>query len=407
MSRSKKRKKRRLNYPRIFLAIFILVLIIFGITNLFSKKDTTQTADTSNQETVPVVEEKPNITIQLSAIGDVMCHSQNFKDAYNSKTKKYDFSHVFTEIKEHLSSSDITIGNLETTFAGADRGYSGYPTFNTPSALGDALKDIGVDVLSTANNHSIDKGYSGIVSTLDALDKIGIEHMGTYRSEEDQDKILIKDVNGIKFAFLSYTYGTNGIPVPKGKSYCINLIDKDLIKEHIKKAKDENVDVICVNMHWGDEYKLKQNSTQEDLADFLFENGVDIILGSHPHVLEPMEKRTIELEDGTTKDGFVIYSLGNFVSGQVIENTKNTIILDLKITKNGETGAITIDSVDYTPLYMYDKGAGKSQRYKLLDIKSAMKAYENKEKGSISSATYKTIKSELSKINKIMKMEEK
>ena len=150
--------------------------------------------------------------------------------------------------------------------------------------------------------------------------------MGTYQSAEEQEQILIKDVNGIKIAFLSYTYGTNGIPVPKGKEYCVNLIDKTLISKQIKQAKEQEVDLICVSMHWGDEYKLKQNSTQEQLADFLFKEGADIILGSHPHVLEPMEKRTITLEDGTTKDGFVIYSLGNFISGQVIANTKNTII---------------------------------------------------------------------------------
>src|SRR5699024_8248046 len=120
----------------------------------------------------------------------------------------------------------------------------------------------------------------------------------------------IKDVNGIKIAFLAYTYGTNGIPVPKDKPYCINLIDKELILKHLELAKEQNPDLICVNMHWGLEYKTKQNSEQEELADFLFTNGVDIILGSHPHVLQPMEKNTITLEDGTTKDCFVIYSLG-------------------------------------------------------------------------------------------------
>lgn len=380
----------------------ILMMLMFSVFMVFYHlpKEAEVVSSTATQNNT-VVEEKKSITIHLAAIGDAMCHSQNFKDAYQTSTKNYDFSHVFTNIRQKVESADIAIGNLETTFAGAEKGYSGFPTFNTPDALGYALKDMGVDVLSTANNHSLDKGYSGIVRTLDVLDEAGISHMGTYRSLEEQNKILIKDVNGIKFAFLSFTYGTNGIPVPKGKEYCINLIDETLMKRQIDQAKEEQVDVICVSMHWGDEYKIKQNKTQENLADFLFENGVDIILGSHPHVLEPMEKRTITLADGTTKDGFVIYSLGNFISAQKQENTRNTIILDLQITKNPE-GKISIDKVEYTPLYVYDKGAGKPQRYKILDIRQTIANYENGTDTSIGATTYKTLKAELAKIESIM-----
>lgn len=398
MNQPKRSKKRKPNYFRITCVFFVFLLLLFAVGH---KIGDDKSITDSHSSTSSTVEEKQDITIHLSAIGDAMCHSQNFKDAYDEASKTYDFSHVFTDIKEHLNTADFAIGNLETTFAGEERGYSGYPTFNTPSAFGVALKDIGIDVLTTANNHSIDKGYSGIVSTLDALDEIGIAHTGTARSEEEQNKVLVQDIHGIKFAFLTFTYGTNGISIPKGKEYCVNLIDKELIKKQIEQAKAENVDVICVSMHWGDEYKLKQNATQEELADFLFENGVDIILGSHPHVLEPMEKRTITLEDGTTKDGFVIYSLGNFVSGQVKENTKNTIILDMQITKNKE-GKISIDKVDYTPLYMYDKGAGKSKRYKLLDIRKTLSNYENGTDTSIGSSMYQTLKTELTKIENIM-----
>lgn len=201
---------------------------------------------------------------------------------------------------------------METTFAGEDRGYSGYPTFNSPVALGYAIKNIGIDVLSTANNHSMDKGSSGVISTLDALDEIGISHTGTYRNEEEQDTILVKEVNGIKIAFLSFTYGTNGISIPEGKEYLVNLIDENLMLEQINLAKEENVDIICASMHWGIEYAQKQNSEQERLANFLFENGVDIIIGNHAHVVEPMEKRNITLADGTKKEVFVVYALRKF-----------------------------------------------------------------------------------------------
>ena len=330
-----------------------------------------------------------------------MCHLTNIKNAYDASKKDYDFSNVFKNVRNYLEDADITIGNLETTFAGSSRGYTGYPTFNAPEVLGQNLKDMGVDVLTTANNHCMDKGNSGLVSTLDYLDKYEISHTGTARSEEEQDSILIKDVNGIKIAFLSYTYGTNGITIPSDKPFSVNLIDKELIKKHIASAKEQNVDVICVSMHWGLEYKLKPNSTQTELADFLFENGVDIILGSHPHVLEPMEKRTMTLEDGTTKDGFVIYSLGNFVSGQIYANTKSTVILDIQITKNSD-GKISIDNVKYTPVYLYDKGAGAKTRtrYTLINLEKSISDYENGNDSSISKSLYNTFKDELENIKK-------
>lgn len=399
-SNLRKRQARKLNYKKVavFLIIvfLLLYLLISGIVKLF-KND-------KNEPTSAPIEIQKDVTINMAVIGDIMCHTTNFYDAYNKETDTYDFSKVFVDIKDYIQSADISIGNLETTFAGEDIGYTGYPTFNTPEELAQNLTDLGLDVVSTANNHSLDKRYNGLVSTLDELDRVGLSHTGTYRSKEEQDTILTKDVNGIKFAFLSFTYGTNGIPVPKGKEFCVNLIDEELILDQISKAKALNPDIICVNMHWGDEYKLKQNSTQEKLADLLFKNGVDIILGSHPHVLEPMEKRTITLEDGTTKDGFVIYSLGNFMSGQVIENTRDSIILNLQITKHSDN-KITIDSYDYIPTYMLDKGNGSSDRYRILDIDKCILDYENGDT-SISENLYNTLKKSKGKIDKILKINE-
>ncbi len=155
-------------------------------------------------------------------------------------------------------------------------------------------------------------------------------------------------------------------------------------------------------MHWGIEYAQKQNNEQEKLANLLFENGVDIIIGNHAHVIEPMEKRTITLEDGTEKEVFVVYALGNFVSGQVKEHTKSTAILDMQITKNGETGKITIDSVDYTPVYCYDKGAGVKNRYELIDIRSAISEYDSGDKSKVNTSLYNTIKKELADIEKVL-----
>ena len=333
-----------------------------------------------------------------------MCHSTNYESVYNAETDTYDFSPCFVNVSKYISKADISLGNLETTFAGEDnRGYSGYPEFNTPSALGQALKDMGLDIVSTANNHSLDRRFSGVENTLNELDSLGIAHTGTSRTEEEQNTVLVRDVNGIKIAFLSFTYGTNGIPVSSGKDFSVNIINDNLILQQIALAKEQNVDMICVSMHWGDEYSQKINAEQKRLTNLLFENGVDLIIGNHAHVVEPMEKRTVTLADGTEKDCFVAYALGNFISGQVDTHTKSTIILDMKITKNGETGKISIDSVDYIPVYCYDRGRSAENRYELLDIRDSIAEYESGNTEKINENVYSTLKSELNNIESVVR----
>ena len=364
------------------------------VDNAFTKEDKKDVKE--NDEPIIVeLEEKEDIKVSMSVIGDIMCHNSQYNDAY--KNGEYDFSYVFDDIKEHIEIADLAIGNLETTFAGKDRGYASYPTFNTPEILAQDLKELGIDVVSTANNHSLDTGYKGIESTIDYLDEAGILHTGTYKSVEDQENIVIKDVNGLKFAFLAYTYGTNGIPVPSGREYCINLIDKELIKRHLDLAKNLKPDVICVNMHWGIEYQNSPNAEQEELANFLFENGVDIILGSHPHVLQKMESKEILLSNGELKNGFVIYSLGNFMSGQTKANTRNSIILKLDIIKEGSTGNLRFENIDYIPIYTYTYPNFKN--YKVLDIRKAIQNYEDGTNTLISRNTYDLLNKELEHVN--------
>ena len=408
---SKHESNFKISYHKLFnrlmtIAAIALLLILFYKYGYRPASDliTNDLADNTNEITntiQPEPEKEPDITISLSVVGDIMCHNTQYYDAYDSSTKTYDFSYVFDDVADKLRNADLTIGNIETTFAGADRGYSSYPTFNTPDALAVNLRALGFDVLSTSNNHSLDKGYSGLTRTIEILDQNEISHMGTYSSEEASKEILIKDVKGIKMAFLAYTYGTNGIPVPKGKEYCINLIDKDKIKSDIQKAKDLGAELIAVNMHWGEEYRLKPTKEQKSLADFLFENGVDLILGSHAHVLEPMEKRTITLEDGTTKDGFVIYSLGNFVSGQTKDYTFISIILKLEITKHSEEGKFTIDKIEYTPTYVDRKNTTSNKKFKIWDIKKSIAAYESGEL-KITKALYNDLVKSLERADKIL-----
>lgn len=390
----------------VFITIALLTFVfLFAIEHIFTEELPAEgTVNLENTETEPpvVVVKKEDQHISMSAIGDIMCHNSQYKDAYNSGAETYDFSYVFEDIKNYVSEADIAVGNLETTFAGKEKGYSNYPRFNTPEQLAYNLKDFGIDVLSTANNHCMDTNYSGLVSTLNYLDDAGISHVGTNTSWYEQNKILIKDVNSIKIAFLAFTYGTNGIPVPTDKSFAVNLIDDDFILKQISLAKEQNPDLICVSIHWGNEYHTTQSAEQERLANLLFTNGVDVILGSHPHMLQPMEKRTITLEDGSTKDCFVIYSLGNFMSGQTKANTRNSIILNINFTKNGETEKTTIDSVSYVPIYMYKASSGTTQRYKVLDIEKTLANYDNGTDTSIGKSMYSTLQTELTKIKNTM-----
>lgn len=418
---NKKKIKNTINYKKtnkilistisiLFIALaFVAIFYYFKNRNDYqnlvsSYKQEIENEEKANEEnkTNNNSEETPtDTTFTLTAIGDIMCHNTQYLDAYNDETGEYDFSYVFDDISLYTKTADICVGNLETTFAGEDVGYSSYPTFNTPDSLAYELKDIGVDVLSTAGNHALDKGFNGLSRTIDVLNNADISHLGTYKSKEEQDKTLIKYVKGIKIAFVNFTYGTNGIPIPSDKPYCVNLIDENLMKEQIDRAKEEEPDIIIACMHWGTEYKTTPSSTQEQLADFLFKNGVDIILGTHPHVLEPMEKRTVTLDDGSTKDGFVIYSLGNFIADQNAEYTRDSIILNIDITKHTD-GKITIDNYEYVPIYMYKDTSKKKQKMKLLDINKNIYNYENYLDDTISESLYNTLKSELSKIQKIL-----
>ena len=425
-SRNRRRNKANLHTDinltktrNILIIIICILLIIFtgviAFNYLKNKNDYKNLVETSKQEIETEKQEEQDssnnvqenqkeetdTTFTLTAIGDVMCHNTQYMDAYDSDTGTYDFSYVFDNISSYTKAADICIGNLETSFAGEDRGYSNYPTFNSPDSLADSLKSIGVDILSTAGNHALDMGFSGLSRTIDVLDKADISHLGTYKTQEDQDKVLIKYVKGVKIAFIDYTYGTNGISVPSDKKFCINLIDKDLIKKHIETAKNQNADMIVACMHWGTEYQTKQNSEQEELADFLFQNGVNVIIGNHPHVIQPMEKRTVTLEDGSTRDGFVVYALGNFICDQNAVNTRDSIILNLKITKHTD-GSITIDNYDYVPIYMYKDTSVSKHKMKILDINKTIYNYENNLDDSITEKIYNLMKTELGRITKIL-----
>lgn len=412
---------------KILYVLIILCIIIFICSAINLKKSTilpknhtseldnnnsdisdgnTNDSLTANENTNNKSEEKKedvpkSTTINMTFTGDILCHNTIYYDAYDKASKTYDFSHMFDDIKYHIQTADIAVGNLEGTFAGSEVGYSSYPTFNTPEALAYNLKKVGFDVLSTANNHCYDKGYKGLESTINYLDDADIAHMGTYKSEEEQNTILVKNVKGINIAFLNFTYGTNGIPIPSDKTYSVNLINNETILKQLSLAKEQNPDLICVCIHWGTEYQTSPNAEQKEIADLLFNNGADIIIGNHPHVLQPMEKREIKLDDGTTKDGFVVYALGNLLADQNKKYTRSSAILNLNITKNAD-GKISINQATYTPVYTYKNTNVSTHKFKIVDLENAIASYEANYDTSIGKTVYNTFKTELENIKKII-----
>ena len=393
----KKSSKNRKKLLIMLLAILVIIalIIIFSNNKNIEQNNTNEISKSSTNQEEP----KKDVSFTLTALGDVLCHNTQYWDAHDKTTDTYDFSYVFENVKKYTNASDLTIANLETSFA--DAPYSNYPTFNSPASLATALKDIGIDMITTAGNHCLDKGFKGLSETIDVLDKNGIEHLGTYQTQEKQNELFVKDINGAKVAFIDYTYGTNGIPVPTGKEFCVNIIDKDAIKKELEKAKEANVDVIIACMHWGEEYHTTQTKNQEDLADFLFQNGVDIIIGNHPHVIEPFEKKEVKMPDGTTKQCFVAYALGNFTADQNYKNTRDSIIINLKVTKKAD-GKVEIDNINYIPLYIYKNPALSSKKFVLIDLKKSIQDYENGTNKSIGSSAYTLFKQELSQIEDIV-----
>ena len=277
-----------------------------------------------------------------------MCHSPQFESARVS-ADSFDFHTTFKEVKELLSKSDFTIGNLETAILGKKSRYTGYPMFNTPEEYLAALKDAGFDILVTSNNHSMDRGITGINRTIENVRKYGMINYGTYNSTKSREKILVAEKNGIRVALLAYTYGLNGNNLPKQKSYAVNLIDTMLIKNDIANAKQQNADAVIVYFHFGEEYERKANSFQKEVAEKTITYGADLIIASHPHVIQPVE--FFESPKSKLDKGFVAYSLGNFVSNQRWHYSDCGVILNFTIEKN-DTNKVLLDTLFIEPVWV-------------------------------------------------------
>jgi poly-gamma-glutamate capsule biosynthesis protein CapA/YwtB (metallophosphatase superfamily) len=286
--------------------------------------------------------------IKIIFAGDIMGHDAQIRGAYNPETKEYDYESTFRYVKPYINNADIAVGNLEVTFAGLP--YKGYPRFSSPDNLAVKAESAGFDILVNANNHALDRGKSGFIRTLGLLDSLNIIHTGTFRNTEERDLNypLIFEKNNIRIALLNYTYGTNSL---KADTPCIvNRIDTILIRQDLIKAKSAEPDYIVVIMHWGIEYERQENEFQQNLARFMLDKGADVIIGSHPHVVQPVEIYYPNDSD-SSEFNVIVYSLGNFVSNQREQFRDGGIIFELILAKT--SAGTNIFDYKYLPTWVY------------------------------------------------------
>jgi len=300
-------------------------------------------------------------TLRLIFVGDVMVHSTQYNAAwYEGKDSTYNFYPVFEYVKDYFSYADLALGNLEVPFGG--KPYSGYPMFSSPTQIADDLKRAGFDLFFTANNHVADKGKKGLEGTIDHLSSIKMLHTGSFKDslEKQNNYPLLVETGNFKLSFLNYTYGTNGMPVYKPN--LVNLIDTIEIVKDIEKAKRQNPDYIIACVHWGEEYQNKENQVQREIALFMAENGVDLIVGAHPHVVQSFEQ--IITQKGDTVP--VIYSLGNFISNQQWRYSDGGIAFEVALSKTGDQTEIL--SLAYEPLWVNRFNDSVRQIYRLIPV---------------------------------------
>lgn len=298
---------------------------------------------------------------ELLFAGDAMQHKAQIEAAAR-KDGTYDYSECFRDIEPMIKSADYSVVNLETPIGSG--GYTGYPCFNSPASYAHALRDAGFDLMLTANNHTLDRRDRGLRMTIDSLDAASIEHIGTYHTQAARDSIhpFIKNISGIRIGFLNYTYGTNGITI-QGDAV-VDYIDRKLIADDIARLRNNGAEIVAVAIHWGDEYKLIQNRSQEFLADFLVEQGADLIIGSHPHVIQPME---IRRNQKTGKDVLIIYSLGNFISNMKTRDTRGGAMVKVSL-RRGPDGIVRLSNAAYRLVFTVPASDGRN--FRVVDAKN-------------------------------------
>lgn len=351
----RRRAQRMIIATSVAVIIFCISMIATGVANFL------RNGNKSTDVAFLLKDEEKIEELTLVMVGDNLLHMPLIRNAETSNG--YNFHSLYKRMKPHIESADLAVIVQETVLGGKELGYSGYPLFNSPQEVGDALVDAGFDIVLHATNHTLDKGAKGVENTLEYWKKHPeTTVLGIHESQEDYDAVDYVERNGIKLAVLNYTDSTNGTPLPEKKEYLLSTVNEEKIKKDLKTA-EENADFTIVFMHWGTEYRLTADEGQKALAQMMCENGADLIMGSHPHVIEPVEWITAENGNKT----LVFYSLGNYVSRQKEATNLLGLLGGVKICSSEKEGTY-IDSASVMPIVThYDTRSRGFDVYPLMD----------------------------------------
>lgn len=333
-----------------------------------------------------------DVLIKMSAVGDILCSNEMLEDAYNESTKTYDFSHMFNNVSGFINEADIVMGTMETGIIEGE-----YNEKNAPMEFARAVKNSGVNLVTISHNHSLDNGVNGLKETRENLEKIGFDVVGD--KIEDANAVCIKEVKNTKIAFLTYTCFMDE-DAGKEELNCVNMYSEEQVKSDIEYAKENEAEYICVMIHWGDAISSTVSKEQKEIADFLVENGVNLILGAHPSVVQPMEVR--QNKDG--ENVFIAYSIGTYISTLSAEEARTELVLNIELRKSGKDGKVYLNKVDYTPIYMLDNGESAENRFELVDMKSTAMGYTTGgDTQKITRETYDKLVERLNRLNELGK----
>lgn len=349
------------------IGILVLLILILGISvgvHNHKKAEAEKKKEKARQEKLEKKKAQEDLTVDFLAVGDNIAHGSIYKSG-QGEGDVWNYDHIYEPVKKDIEEADLSLVTQETIFVEDRNNVSGYPAFGTPVEIGDALVNAGFDVIAHSSNHVLDKGTKSIEYTLDWWEQTHpeIEVLGIHKTAEEAEGISVIRCKNLKIAMLDYTYSFNGIEMPKEKEYLADLFDEEKARKDIQKAKDL-ADVVIVVMHVGDEYVQEVDEQTKNWTDLFLEEGVDIVIGSHPHVIRPME--TLTGEDGHKM--LVYYSLGNFVATQNDLPCLLGGMAKITVQKDLESGEIRIPNHEYIPLLMYyDRENPKATVYKLED----------------------------------------
>jgi poly-gamma-glutamate synthesis protein (capsule biosynthesis protein) len=338
----------------------------------------------------PAAPEPQEVRITITAVGDFLMHLPVIYSVHNAETGRFEFAEIFGPVRHLFADADYSIANLETRLAGAHRGYSGYPLFNCPADLAAEMRDVGLNMFLTANNHSLDQGVEGVLATIRHLEAAGLDHIGTHAGPEDRERPFITELRGIRVGIMNYTESTNGLPLPDGMPYLVNMIDRGTLQEEISRLKEARADIIIACLHFGVEYERYPTENQRELVEFLFNSGVDVVLGSHPHVVQPTLTRTV-LKEGVPRKKFAAYSLGNFISNQRRRYNDSGLLVRLTVRKDPAGGVTVLEEVELVPVWVHTYVSAGRVRYRVLPVHEAIPAFAGEEDPLLTAADYERL----------------